>query len=120
MRVVIGIALLVGPTGGTRAEDKIDVTKLIGKWEVVSDKGPKIVVEYAADGKLTGTISAAGQEHPLEGTYKVDGNKLTQTMSIGGKEPTLTLTLTVTKLTDDELAGENDKGVKSTFKRVKK
>ena len=87
MRMLLGVGLVLGlACGVTLAQDKkdekIDAKKLVGKWErepgKEKDKGfGKIVVEYTADGKITATIGDKG-DFKIEGTYKVDGNKITQ------------------------------------------
>lgn len=123
MRTLLGIsAVLLLACGVTAADEKIDAKKLVGKWDQVFGKDAKgaykVVIEYTADGKVLGTITPAkGEEIKIEGTYKLDGNKLTQTTKFMDKESVKTST--ITKLTDDELEGETDKGLKATFKRIK-
>ncbi len=123
MRTLLGVsAVLLLACGVTAADEKIDAKKLVGKWEQVFAKDAKVtykvVIEYTADGKVTGTVTPPkGEEIKIEGTYKLDGNKLTQTTKIMDSESSRTST--VTKLTDDELEGETDKGVKTSFMRLK-
>jgi len=120
MRTLLGMAVVLALACGTvAADDKIDPKKLVGKWEQVKPEKPKIVVEYTADGKLKGAITIEDKEITVEGTYKLDGNKLTMTSKIMG-EKEQTRTVTITKLTDEELEGETDTGMKSSFKRIKK
>ena len=121
MRMLIGCAraavLLLAASSG--ADDKIDAKKLVGKWEREAgkdkdkDKGFTVTVEYTADGKLM----AAFGDFKIEGTYKVEGNKISQTTKLKDKEQTRVVT--VLKLTDDALETEDDKGTKNTFKKVK-
>ena len=53
----------------------------------------------------------------VEGTYKVDGNKVAVTMSLDGKEKKETHT--ISKLTDDEMVSKDEKGKEEVMKRVK-
>jgi uncharacterized protein (TIGR03066 family) len=79
----------------------------------------KLVVEFTADGKITYTVTLdEGKEFKVAGTYKVEGNKIIQTLKhTTGEE---TSTLFVTKLTDDKLVGEEDGlGGKFFFKKIK-
>ncbi len=112
--VMVGFAGFAGA-----ADEKIDAKKLIGKW-VPKDpkKGEDFVMEFAEKGKLIVTFSAKGKEMKIEGTYKVDGNKLEVTMSFNGKE--VKETHTVTKQTDDELLSTDPQGKEEALKRVKK
>ncbi|HJZ56190.1 MAG TPA: TIGR03066 family protein [Gemmataceae bacterium] len=121
MRVILGLALVavMGLVSGTRADDtKIDGKKLVGKWTPKDEKkAGKMVAEFTKDGKLIVTGEEGGKEIKIDGTYKLSGNKLTMTMKFMDME--MTETVTITKLTDDELEGEDSKGKKETFKRVK-
>ncbi len=122
MRTLLGMSLMALVSGGLLAADeKIDAKKLIGKWEQEADKDkkrPKVVVEFAAEGKMAGTVVIGeGKEFNFEGTYKLDGNKLTQMIKLNDKDNVRTVT--ITKLTDDVMEGENEKGDKNIFKRVK-
>ena len=101
-------------TAAFAADEKIDAKKLLGKWEP-ADKKSKMVIEFVAGGKLK--LAATG-EAPLDGRWKLDGNKLTLTFAVGENETSNTVT--ITKLTDDELAAEDaKKEQKQSFKRVK-
>jgi uncharacterized protein (TIGR03066 family) len=118
MRAFIGavaVLALVGASAG--ADEKIDAKKLIGKWEPAEAKGAKVVIEFADKGKLTVTIEAAGETQKIEGTYKLDGDKLELAMTFMGEEKKETVT--VTKLTDEEMVGKDSKGKEEKFKRLK-
>lgn len=126
MRTLLGFGLVLALACGVTAaqkDEKIDAKKLVGKWErepakeKEKDKGfGKVVVEYTADGKVTATLGDKG-DFKLEGTYKVDGNKITQTMKFNDKETSRTVT--VLKLTDEAMETEDEKGAKNSFKRLK-
>ena len=98
-----------------KKDEKIDGKKLIGKWEPKDPKAEKIVLEFTRDGKLN---AFADKDFKIEGSYKLDGNKLTILLKAGENE--IKDTVTISKLTDDELIGESEtKKTKETFKRVK-
>ena len=97
---------------------KIDEKKLIGKWEPVPDKDKKeklsgLVIEFMAGGKVT--MAVAGAESRAQGTYELKADKLAVTLKVGDREEKDTLT--VKKLTDDELVTEDSKGKAETLKR---
>jgi uncharacterized protein (TIGR03066 family) len=121
MRTFIGcVAVLVLAGFAGAADDKIDAKKLIGKWEPAkADKdAPAFVLEFADKGKFSVSFTVDGKPMKVEGTYKVDGNKVEVTMTFNGKE--VKETHTVTKLTDDEMVSKDSKGKEETLKRVKK
>jgi uncharacterized protein (TIGR03066 family) len=123
MRAVLGCGLAValavaaGAAAQDKKDDKVDAKKLIGKWQP-AEKKENVTIEFTKDGKLFVTADVAGKAEKLEGTYKLDGNKLTVGLKVGGSDQTETMT--VTKLTDDELVTEDSKGKKETLKKVKK
>jgi len=119
MRTLIGLGLVFVLSGAVAAADeKIDAKKLIGKWEPKdAKKGPAMVMEFTKDGKLTATADLGGKEFKIDGTYKVDGNKLMMKMKFMDKE--IEETVTVTKLTDDEMEGTGKDGKSEAFKKVK-
>jgi len=92
--------------GATSAADKVDAGKLVGKWELTKssdESAPKgAMVEFTKDNKVTITFDANGKEVKLEGTYKVDGEKLTVKLALpGGKDNEDTDTIKM--LTDEKL-----------------
>jgi uncharacterized protein (TIGR03066 family) len=124
MRAVFGLALagVVAAAAGVSADGpagKIDGRKLVGKWEPVDlPKGAKAVVEFGKDGKLLVRNEYAGRPYELAGTYKLSGNKLAVTLKRDGKDRSETMT--VTKLTDDELVWlEAGRKKPDTLRRVK-
>ncbi|MBX9579931.1 MAG: TIGR03066 family protein [Gemmataceae bacterium] len=122
MRALSTFALAGVMAAGVSADDpagKIDGKKLVGKWEPVDQpKGTKAVVEFAKDGKLLVRSEYGGQPYKLEGKYKLDGNKLAVVLDRNGKDQPATMT--VSKLTDDELVWlEAGKKKADTLKRVK-
>ncbi len=127
MRTLLGVGLVLGLACGVAAAADVDAKKLVGKWELVSKKAD-VQVEYTGDGKVRGSFSFGTgddkKEFKFEGTYKVEGDKLSVTVK-GGKDgdKERTQTSTITKLTDTDLevVGEGKDGKDETraFKRVK-
>jgi uncharacterized protein (TIGR03066 family) len=116
MRTLLAaVGLLVMFSAAIAADDKIDPAKLVGKWEPKqAQKDFKLVMEFTKDGKLTVTTD----DFKVDGTYKLDGNRLQIVLKAGENE--VKDTVTIHKLTDDELVGESQtKKEKETFKRVK-
>lgn len=121
MRTLLGIGMvlvLALGTTATAADEKLDAKKLVGKWEPAAPKkGESMVMEFTKDGKLTVTGKMNDKDVKIEGTYKLDGDKLSfalKFMDIEIKE-----TVTLTKLTDDEMAGKDKDGKEESFKKVK-
>ena len=124
MRTLIGIGMVLAlACGATAADDKIDGTKLLGKWEPKDPKkGEEFVMDFAKDGKLAVTGTLDGKMQTFEGTYKLDGAKLSFELKVkgaDGKVEEIKETVTLTKLTDDEMEGKDKEGKVEALKRVK-
>jgi uncharacterized protein (TIGR03066 family) len=119
LRLMAAAVLAVGLAAGLRAEQKVEVSKdkLAGTWEVTraDQGGPQVgaVLTFAKDGKLK--LNVRGMM--ADGSYTVDGNKVSVVLKLGGAEDKTTLT--VSKLTDAEMACVDEKGKKVQFKRKK-
>ena len=115
--------LVVGLLTALPAAEKADVNKekLVGLWEVVkADPGALpvgSVVDFGKDGRAKVTAVREGKESTAEGSYAVEGNKLTVTLKHGEKE--VKHAITIKKLTDTEFVSENEKGKTAEFKRKK-
>lgn len=129
MRALIGAVVVLAFAGFAAAQekkkddkkdekkdDKIDAKKLLGKW-AVGDEKSQITVEFADKGKVTLSADLGGRTEKIDGTYKLDGNKLELALSLAGKEQKDTVT--ITKLTDDEMVGVDTKGKEEKFKKIK-
>ena len=121
--VALGVLLVVAAGAsaqdtkdGKKDKDAVDAKKLIGKWEP-KDKKDNVTLEFTKDGKLLLSVDAGGKSQKLEGTYKLDGNKLTVVLKFMDQE--MKEEVTVSKLTDDEMETTDSKGKKETMKRVK-
>jgi len=114
----LGLLLCCAVSAEDKKDEKVDAKKLIGKWEPKEKKeGASVVIEFAKEGKLAITFGGKGKDVTIDGTYKVDGNKLTTTLKVGDKERSDTST--VTKLTDTELMMKDEKGKEDTLVRIK-
>jgi uncharacterized protein (TIGR03066 family) len=120
MRIAItSVAFLVLAGFAGAADEKIDAKKLIGKWEPAKSEkdGPMMVLEIQEKGKFILHVTFNGKTEKVDGTYKLDGNKIEVEMSFGGKS--MKDTLTVEKLTDTEMVTKDSKGKEETMKKVK-
>lgn len=120
--VALGLAVL-GLAGTAGAQDKKDdnAAKIVGKWEVTksgSDLPAGSTIEFTKDGKMTAVVKADGQELKLDGTYKVEKEKLTVKLKLGDME--MEEAVTIKKLTDDALEVEDKDKKVDVFKKVKK
>src|SRR5262249_51854732 len=121
----VAVAVAVALTAGVRAEDKEekkDYAKLIvGTWEVTKsfDKGPAVgaTVKFTKDGKIKVKAKVEGKDVHREGTYKVDGDKLTLVMKRDDKESKTIIS--IKKISDKELVTENDDKKSVELKRKK-
>ena len=110
--VVLAGGAVVGQDGA-----KIDGKLLVGKWTPDEDgKKGKMFIEMTKDGKLVISVSFGDKELKIDGTYKLDGNKLLTKMSFMGEEKSETMV--VNKLTEKELVTTDEKGKKDTLVRV--
>lgn len=113
-----GLAVLMTVGGGALAADD-NAKKIVGTWVV--DKSEDLpdgaTAEFTKDGKLLVVAKVKDKELKLEGTYKVEKDKLTSKLTFNGK--TVEDVDEILKLTDDamELRDKNKKV--STFKKKK-
>ena len=96
---------------------------ILGVWEVIkSDDGtpPMTTIEFTRNGKLKVNTKVGDQTLTMEGTYKLEGDKLTVTLKTPDEtEKELTDTVTITKWTDKELKTKDQKGKVDEFKKKK-
>lgn len=120
-RMAMGFSLVLIASAGF-ADDKKDYAKLaVGTWEVTKTEGDGpskgSEVELTKDNKVKITGERNGEKMSLEGSYKIDGAKMSLTLAHGGNERTMELT--IDKLDEKTLALSNDTG-KAEFTRKKK
>jgi uncharacterized protein (TIGR03066 family) len=112
LRLALVGTLVLGLMAAARADEekggKPDIQKkLVGKWEVVKFAGKegappaRATVEFTKDGKIITTAENKGEKLHWEGTYKVEGKRLTITRRRGNMEQTQKLE--VVKVDDKEL-----------------
>lgn len=124
LRIAAAVVLVTSLLGILQAEEKKpdNKTLIVGVWELTktgkSGKPPVgTTMEYTKDGKVKMTGKAKGKEFVFDGTYVVEGNKLTGTLKTSDREEKGTLT--IKKLTDKVLVTEDDVGRVLEFKRKK-
>ena len=126
-RLLLALAFLapVLATGAPvpKEKEKTNAEKVVGKWKLAKssyggekDKVDVLIVEFTKDGKMTVSQGEGDDKVAYEGTYKVDGDKLPYKLNIGGGEKAETLT--IKKLTDDELSVVDPDSIQEDFKRV--
>lgn len=116
----LGLALLLCVASKSVAADDDNAKKIVGTWEVSKSETslpPGAVVDFAKDGKLTVTLKAKDKEFKIEGTYKVEKDKLSVKLTFNGK--TSEDTDDIAKLTDDTLEILDKDKKTTTFKRKK-
>jgi uncharacterized protein (TIGR03066 family) len=125
MRTLFAIVLGAGSLGlsgfAVAADDKDDFAKkIVGKWEITKSEAEApvgAVIEFTKDGKFNISVKLDGKDVKLDGTYKVDKDKLTTEVSIAGKaEKDVD---TIKKLTDEEMEIENKDKKVITLKKKK-
>ena len=75
------------------------------------------MIEFTKDGKIKMTGKKDDTDISREGTYKVDGAKVTITIKANDKERTTGIT--ITKISDTEMSVESDDGKKVELKKKK-
>jgi uncharacterized protein (TIGR03066 family) len=116
---VLGVVLVLGASSA-RAQDD-NAKKIVGVWEVTKSAGDLPVgttVEFTKDSKLVVVIKADSAEINLDGTYKIDKDKLTVKVKIDNKD--VEEVATIKKLTDDALEIEDKDKKVDVFKKKKK
>jgi len=125
LMVAAAVAVAVALNTGVRAEDKQEkkdnAKLLVGTWEVTKsfDKGPAVgaTVEFTKDGKVKVKAKLDDKDVHREGTYKVDGDKLTLVMKRDDKESKTIIS--IKKISDKELITENEDKKSVELKRKK-
>lgn len=120
-KILASIVTLVIFAGVASADTKIDAAKIVGKWEITKTTGdaPKgAIIEFKKDNKIAISIELNGKKVDLEGTYKVDGDKLSVKISFMGMESPEE-TDTIKSLSDEELVTVDKEKKETTFKKKK-
>ena len=129
MRPLLALGLLAVLSGfGTLAQaeekkkddKKQEGAKIVGKWEITKtdlDIPTGTLLEFTKDGKFTMTHDANGVQMKIEGTYKVEKDKLLTTAKIG--DQSIDDTDTIKKLTADVFEIEGKDGKVTVMKKKK-
>ena len=121
MLVHLLVGLMMFSPAAMPVEDKIDAELLVGKWkpEKLPEGVDKIVIEYLKGDKIKVELTAQGMDLTGEGTYKLEGNKLSIDVEIAGNNQKQTRK--VVKLTKDEMVTKNEESgdEERKFTRVK-
>jgi uncharacterized protein (TIGR03066 family) len=129
MRPLLALGLLAVLSGfGTLAQaeekkkddKKQEGAKIVGKWEITKtdlDIPTGTLLEFTKDGKFTMTLDANGVQMKIEGTYKVEKDKLLTTAKIG--DQSIDDTDTIKKLTADVFEIEGKDGKVTVMKKKK-
>jgi uncharacterized protein (TIGR03066 family) len=119
MRSLIGAVVVLALAGFTTAagQEKIDGKKLVGKWEPTDVTGAMLVVEFTDKGTVSVSVEKGGKSVKVDGTYRLSGDRLEMALKMDGKEQKETIT--VTRLTDDELVGKDEKGKEERMRKIK-
>jgi uncharacterized protein (TIGR03066 family) len=107
---------------GVRAGDEKDYPKLVvGKWNVVKATPGTFplgtVLDLSKDDKAKVVGNRDGKVFIHAGTYELDGAKIIITVKVEGQEQKHTLT--VTKISDTDMATEHGGGGTIEFKKEK-
>ena len=105
-------ALLVSLSATARADEKDYPKLIVGMWEVTkADEGTVPAgthIEFTKDGKLKISAKKGEDDFKLEGTYKVVKDTFEFTLKLGDDEKSQKIT--ITKLTEKEMATKNEDG----------
>ncbi len=110
--------LLMSACAVTAFEDKIDGKLLIGKWEPEKvPPGLKVSMEFTKDNKVKFDVDFQGKKEKVEGTYKLENDQFSMTLSKDGQEKTQKLK--IVRLNDKELVlKEETKNEEQVLKRL--
>src|SRR4051812_41551523 len=96
---VLALGVVLCFFGGlARGEDKDVGKQIVGKWTVTkADPGTVpagTLVEFTKDGKMKVTGKKGDEEVTMQGTYKVEGKKISFALKVGDDEKKKTITVT--------------------------
>jgi uncharacterized protein (TIGR03066 family) len=116
---LLGVGLVV--FAGTAQGQDDNAKKIVGMWEVTKSGSQVPVgstIEFTKDGKLIASLKIEGMDLKLDGTYKVEKDKLTVKIKV--MDQNIEETSTIKKLTDDALEIEDKDKKVDVFKKKKK
>ena len=122
MRMLACLSLFCFATGWLTAapvpKQRLSTTEqLVGTWKLTKSDtdnagGYTFTVEFSKDGKMKAQYMFNDSTQTIEGTFKADGNKIEYTLGDRGE------TLTIEKITEDELIVIDPEKKKEEFVRV--
>lgn len=127
MRLLAGLFVALGacvPVGAAPVpKERAEAEKVVGTWKMTLDSqggtDTNLEIEFTQSGKMTiRQVQQTGQVSVFVGTYRVVGNELPYEVKQGTRVKAETLT--IKKLTADELVIVDPDGLKEEFVRVKK
>jgi len=116
---LLGVVMVV--FAGTAQGQDDNAKKIVGVWEITKAGGDLpagTTIEFTKDGKLNANLKVEGMEVKLDGTYKVEKDKLTVKIKVADQN--IEETATIKKLTDDALEIEDKDKKVDVFKKKKK
>jgi uncharacterized protein (TIGR03066 family) len=114
------LGVIIIACAGTAQGQDDNAKKIVGVWEVAKAGGDLpagSTIEFTKDGKLKAMLKVDGMEVKLDGTYKLEKDKLTVKIKVG--EQDVEETATIKKLTDDALEIEDKDKKVDVFKKKK-
>ena len=117
--LVLGV-LVFGFAATVKAQDD-NAKKIVGTWVLDKSSGDLpvgSVVDFTKDGKLSASVKVDTMEIKIDGTYKVEKDKLTVKLKAGDMD--IEETATITKLTDEVLELKDKDGKVDSFKKKAK
>jgi uncharacterized protein (TIGR03066 family) len=111
--------VMVGFAATAQAQDD-NAKKIVGVWEVAKAGGDLpagSTIEFTKDGMLKAVVKVEGMEVKLDGTYKVEKEKLTVKIKVADQN--IEEVATIKKLTDDALEIEDKEKKVDVFKKKK-
>ena len=116
-----GVIVCVLAVGVRAGGEKDNPTRVVGQWKVVKATPGTFplgtVLDLSKDDKAKVIGSRDGKEFIHAGTYEVDGAKIVITVKVEGEEQKHTLT--ITRISDTEMATEHGGGGTIEFKKEK-
>ena len=116
-----GLIVCVLAVGIRAGDEKATPMLVVGKWKVVKASPGTFplgtVLDLSKDDQAKVVGSRDGKEFIHAGTYEVDGAKIVITVKVEGEEQKHTLT--ITRISDTEMATEHGGGGTIEFKKEK-
>lgn len=116
------LAAALGLCAGTARAQDDNAKKIVGVWELTKSASNELpigaTIEFTKDFKLSAIIKDEKGDIRLEGTYKIEKDKLTVKVKVSDQN--LEDTLTIKRLTDEALEVEDKEKKVDVFKKKPK